>query len=50
MQHTQTARISALLVGSICLAGCQGAVWGNLAVLAASFGIFFGTLSLGRGR
>ncbi len=28
--------------------GCEGAMWGNLAVLAISLGIFMGTLSLGR--
>ena len=30
------------------LAGCNAAMWGNLAVLAVTFGIFFGTLGLGR--
>lgn len=30
------------------MAGCNGAMWGNLAVLAVSVGIFMGTLSLGR--
>jgi hypothetical protein len=30
------------------IAGCSGAVWGNLAVLAVSIWIFIGTLSLGR--
>lgn len=30
------------------LAGCNGAFWGNLAVLGIALGIFFGTLSLGR--
>ncbi|HJK91473.1 MAG TPA: hypothetical protein RMH85_32350 [Polyangiaceae bacterium LLY-WYZ-15_(1-7)] len=30
------------------LAGCQGALWGNLVVLGITVGIFFGTLSLGR--
>lgn len=27
---------------------CNGAMWGNLGVLAVSVGIFMGTLSLGR--
>lgn len=27
---------------------CNGAMWGNLAVLGVSVGIFMGTLSLGR--
>lgn len=30
------------------LAGCQGALWGNMIVLGVTFGVFFGTLSLGR--
>ncbi|MEO0322186.1 MAG: hypothetical protein AAF447_04470 [Myxococcota bacterium] len=30
------------------LAGCQGAVLGNLVVLGVTFGIFMGTLRLGR--
>ncbi len=29
-------------------AGCGGVLWGNLAVLLVTLGIFFGTLSLGR--
>jgi hypothetical protein len=28
--------------------GCSGAFYGHLAVLMLTFGIFFGTLSLGR--
>jgi hypothetical protein len=28
--------------------GCSGAFYGHLAVLLLTFGIFFGTLSLGR--
>ena len=50
MQHTQIPRLGALVCGALCASGCQGVVWGNLAVLAMSVGIFFGTLSLGRGR
>ncbi len=30
------------------LSACNGAMWGNLAVLGVSVGIFMGTLSLGR--
>lgn len=30
------------------LPGCEGAMWGNLAVFAISLGIFMGTLTLGR--
>ena len=29
------------------IAGCNSAVWGNLAVLAVGIGIFVGTLTLG---
>ena len=39
---------SSLLLGTV-LCGCQGVVWGNLAVLAVTVGIFLGTLTLGRG-
>lgn len=28
--------------------GCNGAIWGNLAVLGITVGIFYGTLTLGR--
>jgi hypothetical protein len=44
----QAMRLS--LFAGICtvLAGCEGAMWGNLAVLIVSVGIFVGTLSLGR--
>lgn len=30
------------------VSACNGAMWGNLAVLGVSVGIFMGTLSLGR--
>ena len=33
---------------ALSLTGCNGAFWGNLVVLGVTFGIFFGTLSLGR--
>jgi len=36
------------LVGLVLCSGCDGAMWGNLAVFAISVGIFMGTLSLGR--
>jgi hypothetical protein len=43
------SRMLALLpVGLLVLSGCEGAMWGNLAVLAVSLGIFMGTLTLGR--
>lgn len=41
------AATAAVAVGST---GCEGAMWGNLVVLALSVGIFMGTLSLGRVR
>jgi len=43
----------ALLISLCCalpvMGGCQAAIWGNLAVLSITVGIFMGTLSLGRG-
>ena len=30
--------------------GCQGTVWGNIAMLILTVGIFMGTIKLGRGR
>ncbi len=36
------------LITPYLLAGCQGALWGNIIVLGITFGVFFGTLSLGR--
>lgn len=46
----QKASLGVLLVSATCISGCQGVVWGNMAVLAMSVGIFLGTLALGRGR
>ncbi|MFW6031571.1 MAG: hypothetical protein ACOC9T_03180 [Myxococcota bacterium] len=43
-----TVRTLMTLVLCSSLAGCSGALWGNLVVLAVTVGIFFGTLSLGR--
>jgi hypothetical protein len=37
-----------ILSAPLLLAGCNGAVLGNLLVVGISVGIFFGTLSLGR--
>lgn len=37
-----------ILMTPYLLAGCQGALWGNIIVLGITFGVFFGTLSLGR--
>ncbi|HKP60827.1 MAG TPA: hypothetical protein VJV78_29060 [Polyangiales bacterium] len=41
----RTVLASGLLLS---LSGCEGAMWGNLAVFAISLGIFMGTLTLGR--
>lgn len=38
----------AILSAPLLLEGCNGAYWGNLIVLAVSFGVFYGTLTLGR--
>ncbi len=35
-------------IAPLAVAGCSGAYFGQLAVLALTLGIFFGTLSLGR--
>jgi len=41
-----------LMLSVLCMlpfaSACNGAMWGNLGVLAVSVGIFMGTLSLGR--
>ena len=46
----QTRLVIPALVSLPLLWSCQGVVWGNLAVLAITVGIFVGTLALGRGR
>jgi hypothetical protein len=35
-------------IAPLAVAGCSGAFFGHVAVLALTLGIFFGTLSLGR--
>lgn len=40
--------LSAAMVLPVFMAGCSGALWGNLGVLLLTVGIFWGTLSLGR--
>jgi hypothetical protein len=40
--------VVAILLTCPLLASCQGILFGNLAVLAITVGIFMGTLSLGR--
>jgi hypothetical protein len=42
--------LAVLALGTVCIGGCEGTLWGNLAVLAVSVGIFMGTLNLGRSR
>jgi len=46
----RTQHLVMALVSLTALCACQGAVWGNLAALAVSVGIFMGTISLGRSR
>ena len=41
-------RAAALVTLPLLLAGCQHAVWGNAMALCMTFGLFFGTLQLGR--
>ena len=44
-------RLGTLILGSVALSACQGAgIWGHLALLAVSVGIFCSTLALGRGH
>jgi hypothetical protein len=40
--------IAVASLSALVLCSCQGVVWGNLAVLALTVGIFLGTISLGR--
>lgn len=44
----KAAQIVVTAMLPFCLAGCTGALWGNLLVLGLTVGIFVGTLSLGR--
>ena len=46
--HRTTRTIAVSLLSTLVLSACQGVVWGNLAVLALTVGIFLGTISLGR--
>jgi hypothetical protein len=41
-------QLSIAFLAPLLLAGCNGALIGNLLVVGLSVGIFFGTLSLGR--
>lgn len=43
-------KVLLLAVASSLVTGCQGAMWGNLAVLLVTVGIFMGTITLGRPR
>lgn len=44
---TRNQPLVALPLCIVWLAGCQGAVWGNLGVLLLTVGIFCGTVFLG---
>lgn len=44
---TRNLPLAALPLSAALLAGCQGAVWGNLGVLLLTVGIFCGTVFLG---
>lgn len=46
---TSTLLFTVLLASTVALAGCNGAFVGNLIVLGMTVGIFYGTLTLGRG-
>jgi hypothetical protein len=37
-------------IAPIAVAGCSGTVLGHMAVIAVTFGIFFGTLTLGKAQ
>lgn len=39
---------AAWMLSALVLCSCQGVVWGNLAMLALTVGIFLGTIALGR--
>lgn len=44
--HARLVATALLMLPLAC--ACEGVVWGNLAVLGITVGIFLGTLSLGR--
>jgi Na+/alanine symporter len=46
--HTTAVPFALALAAAPLLGGCQGAIVGNIVVLGITFGIFFGTLGLGR--
>jgi hypothetical protein len=41
-------KVYLLAAAMLFASGCQGAMWGNLAVLLVTVGIFMGTITLGR--
>lgn len=43
-----SAIIAFLTAGSMVLGGCEGVHYANMVTLAVTFGLFFGTLNLGR--
>ncbi|UJR84228.1 hypothetical protein [Sandaracinus amylolyticus] len=47
-RSTKILPIALALAAAPLLGGCNGALIGNLVVLAVTVGIFFGTLGLGR--
>ncbi|WP_157068628.1 hypothetical protein [Sandaracinus amylolyticus] len=47
-RSTKILPIALALAAAPMLGGCNGALIGNLVVLAVTVGIFFGTLGLGR--
>jgi hypothetical protein len=44
----KTLQATGALMAATTLAGCNGAFWGNILVVFMTFGVFIGTLSLGR--
>ena len=45
-----SATLSILAAASVSLAGCQGVHVANLLTMCVTFGLFFGTLNLGKTR
>lgn len=45
---SKIAIVAFLTAGSVALTGCEGVHYANLLTLAVTFGLFFGTLNLGR--
>lgn len=45
---SNSAILAFLAAGSLALGGCEGVHYANMLTLAVTFGLFFGTLNLGR--